>query len=316
MRKLVVFLCCVISSSLFAMQEQALDKIVAIVNDEIVTKSELNQALNIVKLQNSDPYNTPLAGDALQKQTLDQLINKKLQLQLAKQAGIKITDKDVDQAIQNIAQQNHVDSEMLYERISHEGIARTDYRNEIREQMLLHKVQQQELMGRFHVSSNEAKQYMQQMNVQHTGPKSYQLLDILIPYSEAPTTAESNAIRQHALNIYKQLKDGKPLEDVSKEASTAGLSLQSDDLGMLRLAELPAAFAPVAAKLHRQEFSTPIAAGNGYHILQLVDVKQEGAKAQVTLKEAQELLLQKKFEEAMQTWLSKLRGQAYIVMKG
>src|SRR5688572_3369882 len=94
-----------------------LDQIVAVVNDEVVTQSEVNQGLAVAKIQYTQTHQPMPSKEELQKQVTNQLINKKLQLQIAKQAGIKVTDSDVDQAVKNIAAQNNVSVSTLYQRI-------------------------------------------------------------------------------------------------------------------------------------------------------------------------------------------------------
>ncbi|MBA3661594.1 MAG: SurA N-terminal domain-containing protein [Gammaproteobacteria bacterium] len=307
--------CCFACMSAFATQEQTLDKIVAVVNEDVVTKSELSHALDIVKLQGGAAYAQAFQDQNIRQRALEQLINKKLQLQLAKQAGVKITNKDLDEAIKNIAQQNHVSSETLYEKIKQEGIARNVYRDEIREQMMMNRIQRQELMARLTITPKEVDRYMVTLKAERTGPKAYRIVDILVPLADNVTEPDRNLAKTHALQIAASLKQGKPLSTIAGDEKAAGIAVQSEDLGFLHLTELPSAFASVVNKMVARDVSAPIETGNGFHVLQLAEIKQEGSQAILNRKDAQELLLQRKFEEAMQTWLSKLRSQAYIVMK-
>ena len=120
---------------------EQLDKIVAIVNDDVVTQSELNRSLLLAKAQASQEGASSKVQ--LKDQVLDDLINKKLQLQIAKQVGIHFNEEEIDRIIKNIADKNNVSVSALYERISSEGMSATEYRNELREQMTIQKLQQQ-----------------------------------------------------------------------------------------------------------------------------------------------------------------------------
>ena len=159
--------------------EFALDKIVAIVNDDVVTKSELNRSLSIAKLQIAEGHANAPSSDVLKKQVLDQLINKKLQLQIAKQVGIQFKDEDIDRIVQNVAEKNNISVAALYKRINSEGMSTTEYRNELREQMTVQKLQQQEVASRIIVTPDEINTFMHSRLVQNNnGIKEYHLEDV------------------------------------------------------------------------------------------------------------------------------------------
>jgi peptidyl-prolyl cis-trans isomerase SurA len=141
-------------------RKQSLDHIVAIVNEEVVTQSELEQALAVAKIQMSQEQVPALSQDLLQKQVLDQLINKKLQLQVAKQAGIAILERDLDHTIAKVAEQNNLSMNDLYQRLNQEGMSKNNYRNEIREQLTLQKLQQQEVVSHINITPEEIKTFM------------------------------------------------------------------------------------------------------------------------------------------------------------
>src|SRR5437660_98726 len=110
--------------------EQSLDKMIAIVNDDVISRTELNHALDTAKIQITQEHAVAPPAAVLQKQVLDQLINKKIQLQIAKQAGVQITDAELNTAIGRIASQNHISISTLYEHINQDGMSTEEYRSE------------------------------------------------------------------------------------------------------------------------------------------------------------------------------------------
>lgn len=294
--------------------EQSLDKIIAIVNDDVITKSELNQALAIAKAQIAQQQmNTP-PEKMLRKQVLDQLINKKLQLQIAKQAGVQVTDSDLDNAISNVAKQNNISINELYERLNQEGMSTTQYRSEIRDQMLIQKVQQQEIISHINITPEEIAKFSRSKIAEDPGSKEYLIEDILLPTSDEPSAEEITFTRERAKSILTRLRKGQVLREIALSESNVKNPMQSEELEWHPLSELPTAFTEEVSHMQAKEIAGPIQTGNGFHILILKNVRATGTQqSALSKKQIEELLLQRKFEAALQTWVSKIRSQAYIV---
>jgi len=296
--------------------EQTLDQVVAVVNDDVVTKSELNQALMITKSQITHS-NLPLPADnVLQKQVLDQLINKKLQMQIAKQAGIQVDDSDLDKAVQTIANQNQVTVETLYERLNQEGLNITEYRSELRDQIMMQKLQQQEVINRIHIAPGEVTRFLQSKAWRNNGSMEYHLEDILVPVSDTPSTEEIIAAKKRADMMLVKLKQGQNFQSLAQAESGGKHALEGGDLGWRKLPEIPSAFADHVVQMQPKEVAGPIQTPNGFHLIRLVSSRSaEGDKATPDRKQVEQLLMQRKFEEAIQSWVSKLRSQAFISTK-
>ena len=265
-------LACIIfsTSNLFAADRsnQSLDQIVAIVNDDVITRSELNHTIDIMKAQ-IEQANIPLPTIALlQKTALNQLINKKLQLQLAKQAHLQITAADLNKAIQHIAEQNHMSVNILYQHLHEEGMSPEEYRNEMRNQMMLQKLQQQEVVNQVSVTPAEVANFVRSRSWEKGEEKSYHLEDILIPFSDHPSDQEMNVAKKSAQSIMAQLKKGQSLSQL--QSAYKGMS--SNDLGWRKLTEIPAIFAAQVSAMQAKEFAGPFQAPNGYHIIQLMAI--------------------------------------------
>jgi len=316
MKKLlsILLFCCSMIFIVSAKAEQALDQIVAIINDDVITRSELDTALTRVKVQISQEHVAAPTGEILQKQVLEQLINKKLQLQIARQMGITIPDAAVNEAIDNVAKQNNTTMTDLYQRLSQENLTVGEYRQEIRDQMILHKIQQQEVAGKINVSATEVATFMKSKTWQSNSEKEYRIEDILIPLNDEPSSDEVVAAKKHALDVLAKLRAGQSFHAIAQSESGGKNALQGGDLGWRKLPEIPSAFTEQVTQLQKNELAGPIQAANGFHLIRLADERSIGNHIKPNQKQVEELLLQQKFEEAVQNWISKLRGQAYIVM--
>jgi peptidyl-prolyl cis-trans isomerase SurA len=304
-----------LSATCFA-AAQKFDQIVAVVNDDVVTKSELNLALSTARAQiNQESLPTP-PEKILQKQVLDQLINKKLQLQIAKQAGINVTDDDLNKAIQQVASHNNMTVAILYERLKQDGMSLNDYRNEIRDQLTMQRLQQQEVVNHITISPQEVDNFLKSNAWKTNTAKEYRIDDILIPTSDAPSPDEIRSARTRAQMVLNKLKTGLSFTSVAQAESSGARALQGGDLGWRKLPEIPSAFAEQISRMQKNEIAGPIQTPNGFHVIKLSDTRALSNQQTITeRKQIEELLLQRKFEEAMQNWVSKLRGQSFIETK-
>jgi len=318
MKKIVISYICLsvfFFSHCFAKATQGtLDQIIAIVNDDVVTTSELNHALSLIKMQFAQQHMGLPPDDVLHKQILDQLINKRLQLQTAKQVGVDISDADIDRAVQNIASQNHMTVKEVYQRINHDGMSTADYRNEMHDQMLLQKLQQQEVINRITITPDEVNNFMRSKIWQNNNAKEYHLEDILIPTSDTPSSDEISTAKRRAQMVMTKLRQGANFRAIAQSESGDDVrALKGGDLGWRKLPEIPSAFAEHVVQLQPKEIAGPIQTSNGFHIIRLVDARATQSKqAAPDKKQVENLLLQRKFEEAVQNWVSKLRSQAFI----
>ena|SRR3990167_7418134 len=296
-------------------EEQSLDQMVAVVNDDLITRSELDKAVQLVKAQMAQSQTGVTPPDkTIEKQVLDQLINKKLQLQVVEAAGIKIPDDEVEKAITNIATQNNVSVEQLYEHVKQTGQTPASYRSDIREQIALQKLQQHEVSKQVTITPEEVTAFMASNAFKQNGTNEYRLQDILIPTSDTPSSAEIATAKTRAGSIMQKLRNGADFNALAKAESRGETALQGGDLGWRRLPEIPSAFADQITGMKKADLAGPIQTANGFHILLLTDVRKlDSANNPVPdRKSVEAMLLQQKYEAAVQNWVSRLRSQAFI----
>lgn len=290
--------------------EQPLDNIVAIVNDSIITQSELNRAMALAKNQFAAENISAPPLKALRKQILQQLINNKLELEAAEQLGIHIENAELDKTIKHIADDNHLTIKEFYDRIAREGLSTDSYRKQVRESLTLQHLQQREVASHITVSPEEINDYLRTATLEVSGEKEYHIQDILVPISDSPSPQEIAIAKKFAEDVILKLRKGTQLNQL---ASAEAESLQDNDLSWRRLAEVPTAFTAPVAHMKLNDFSGPVQTSNGFHIIHLVGLRSlNGQSNKPQREEIAQAIFQRKFEEAMHVWLAKVRGQAFI----
>lgn len=296
--------------------EQPLDATVAVVNDDIITQSDLTTAMESAKMQIAQQNMPEPSDNVLHKQVLDQLINKKLQIQAAHQAGLEVTDDELEKAVSTIADRNHLSVNQLYTQLTAEGMTASNYRTELRDQILIEKLQQQEVAGKIAVSPQEITAFLHSAVFQANASREYRLDDILIPTGDNPSPQALASAKQRALTVLNKIKNGVDFQKAAMANSGGNNALQGGDLGWRKLAEVPNAFASKVITMNKNDVVGPIQTPNGFHLVKLADVRSAGgaAPALPDRKTAENMLLQQKFEQAVQNWVMKLRSQAFITL--
>lgn len=313
--------CVVIICSLFVVtniyattkvNEQSLDGIVAVVNDTPITQTELNDAVTVAKKQ-MESSGTPAPSEAvLQKQILQQLIDRKLQLQLAEQSGIKVTDEQIDSAIHHIAEENKMTKEQLFAQVKNQGLSVADYRKELREEIMIQQVQQHEVGAKINITPQEVNDFMHSKSWQASNNKEYHVEDIVIALPDSPTSQQIQDAKKRAETVLDKINHGTSFRAAAAAESSGNKALQGGDLGWRKLPEIPTAFADHVIHMEANGIAGPIQTPNGFHIIHLVGVRDTEKQNAVTHAQIERLIYQRKMEEQLQTWMAKIRSQAYI----
>ena len=301
--------------------QQSIDGIIAIVNDIAITQSEINTALNAIKAQLSST-NAPLPSTAeLKKKVLNQVIDRKLELQAAEQAGIKVTDQQLDDAIDHIAKENHVSTAQLYQKVTAENLTRTEYRKEIHDDLMLQQIQQQQVGSKIIMAPEDVKNFMRSQEWQAAaglttpGVKEYHLQDVIVLLTDGASEQHIAEAKIKADALVAKAKQGTDFKNL---AAANDKTVENSDLGWRQLNEIPSAFAGKIAQIKKGSILGPIQTGNGFHIIRLTDSRIQksaapaSAQPALTEKDAQQMVYQRKFADALKKWIAKLRSQAVI----
>lgn len=295
---------------------QSLDRIIVVLDDTVITASELDDAIRTARNQLAGSQTAVPGEDVLRKQVLDQLINRKLQLKIAEMSGLKATDEDINKAIARIASENRLTVNELYQKLPLQGLSLKNYRREIHDQMLIQQIQQQEVAAHITITPQEVDDFLRSKTWMNFNTKEYHLQDILITLPDAPTTESIMEAKSRADNIVNKLHQGMSFQDAAASESGSGTALQGGDLGWRKLPEIPAEFSSALVHAKPDEVIGPLLTPNGFHIIKLAGVRSivtQGNKEEQH-KQVQQLIFQRKFEEALQTWLTKIRSATFINM--
>ena len=308
---LFIFITSAFTASAQQASNKAVDKIVVIVNDSVITQSEVSDALVAAKKQITT-MNMPMPPEKkLKAQIINNLIDQELQRQLVKLAKINISEREVDDAINNIAKRNNLTIAKLQKELAASGVNVAKYRAQIREQIAFTYIRQHEVNGNITISDQDInqflKEYKKSINQKNTSVQ-YHLKNILISLSENTSTEDIQKAQKQAAELVAKIRNGEDFDNISKDDA-----IQSSDLGWRKLTDIPPIFVEVVKNMKVGEVSEPIQAPNGFHILKLVEIHSAAPRIDANNKEEiRAIIYQRKFEAKVHEWLEKLRESAYI----
>jgi peptidyl-prolyl cis-trans isomerase SurA len=247
-----------------------LDRIAVIVNEEIITVHELDTRVLLVTKQLAR-QGTPAPGrDELTKQLLERMITDKVQLQFAKETGVRVDDQQLDRAIARIAESNNMSLQVFRDNLEKEGITFNAFRDDIRSEMIMQRLREREVENRIAVSEGEVDTYLAEQ-AKIVTQDEYNLAHILVRVPEQATSEQIESARRRAETALAQIKKGADFRQVAVGFSDAPDALQGGALGWRALDRLPTIFADVATKLIPGEVSPVLRSPNGFHILKLLE---------------------------------------------
>lgn len=257
------------SEAKVAEKVQAVDKIAAIVNDDVITQSDLKQQVDTMKQQMAATGQPMPPDSALYKQLLQHMVDVKLQLQLAKDADISVNDAQIKAAVKTIADQNHMSVADLMQALKSQGMTYDQYKDQVREQLIITELQRRMVSSNIDITEEDVTNFLKtHKNTGHEN-EQFRVQDLLIALPEEPSSEEVTKARTKAQSLVEKLKAGGDFSQTAMSESNGDLALQGGDLGWRKLEELPDVFAKQIATMQVNDITTPIRTGNGYHILKL-----------------------------------------------
>ena len=270
---------------------QLIDRILVVVNDGVITERELETRVEAISKQ-LQKQGTPLPPkDIFARQMLERLILETLQLQHAKEAGLKLNDQEIDRALQRIAADNKMTLTELRDNLTKDGISFARFRDEVKREMTVSRVREAEVEGRVTVSESEVDLEMAQQAIRPQGEAEYLTAHILIRIPEGVTNEELAARQGRAEEALAALKKGTDFGQVSATYSDAQEALTGGNLGWRSAVKLPTMFVEAVQSLSKGETSAVLKSGNGFHIVKLIDQRGQGAAQTVTQTHARHILI-------------------------
>lgn len=282
--------CVALLLPLVAMAE-SLDRVIAVVNDSVITASELNAQAEVLRQQYALRKMPAPSDTALRKQVLQHLIDVDLELQLAKQNNMVIDDAELDSTIAKIAEDNKLSLSSMREEIVRQGMTWKGYRENIRKEMIIGRVQQKAVGQDVAVTPQQVEDYLKTSVHQDKTQLTYRVQNIVIPLSEEPTPEQLKLARQKAGDILAKIRKGENFERLAIEESSGEFALEGGDLGERHLAELPDVFANEVVKMKTGQVSGPIRTGNGFQLIKLTAIGGSSEEHKVVKTHVRHILL-------------------------
>ena len=269
------------------MPTEKLDGIVAVLDGDVILRSELERQVATVQAQYANnPQQLPPRAE-LERQVLDRLIMSKLQVARADETGIRIADSEIDQTLSQIAAQNRMDVDQLRQAITRQGMSWEQFRHNVHDESLIQKLRQRVVQSRVQVSDTEIELLLKNGGVQR-GQLHLGHIQITLPDGASPE--QIAAAQAKAEDVARQIRDGMDFAAAAIRYSDAQNALDGGDLGWRSYDELPPAFAEIAEKLQIGQSAPPVRGPNGFHIIKLIE-RREATSDLVTEYHARHILV-------------------------
>jgi len=268
-----------------------LDRIIAIVNDDVITQYELNDHIKLVVNQ-LNKQGTPLPPqDVLQKQLLERLINDRVQLQYAKETGVRVDDTQLEKTLERIAEGNKMSLQAMRGALESEGVNFNRFREEIRAEIIMTRLKEREVDNKIVVTDSEIANYLKSQEALAGKEDEYNLAHILVLVPEQASPEQIKAKRARAEQALAQIKNGADFAQIAVGYSDAGDALQGGVLGWRPAGRLPTIFLEALRSMQTGEVSPVLRSANGFHIFKLLDKRGKDSAMEVQQTHARHILI-------------------------
>ena len=248
-----------------------IDRIVAVVDQVVITENELADRIKIVTAQLEKQGTQLPPQNVLEKQILERLINDRLQINYANQTGIRVDDAQLDKTIERIAEQNKLQIDEFKQALAAEGISFRKFREDIRNEIMLARLREREVDNRINVTEAEVDNFLTTQSSRNDAQDEYEVSHILVRAPEEGAPEDLQKLKAKAEQALKQLQGGANFAQVSAAFSDAPNALEGGNLGWKTSTQLPALFIDALKPLQKGQLSAILRSPNGFHILKLTD---------------------------------------------
>ncbi len=288
MTRMALVAACLLLSHLPARAAQVVDYIVAVVNDEVVLNSELEQSLKQIKEQLASRGELP-DDEVLRRQLLERIVVTKAQVQRALQGGLRISDQELNRAMEDIAARNGMSLNQFAMALRRQGVDYLQIRQQVRDEMLVSQLRQAEVDSRVVVTDEDIDLALERQGGQDQ--TEYHLAHILIAVPSGADPGVREKAEEKAREVVRKARAGEDFTQLAITYSDSPRALEGGDLGWRRGNALPTLFTDVVTKLSAGGVSDPIIGGGGLHIVKLINKRGAVANAQVRETHARHVLL-------------------------
>ena len=268
-----------------------LDRIVAVVNADVITRRDLDDRVKVA-VQELRRQGTPLpTADVLEKQVLERMIYTRVQLQLAKETGLRVDDGQLEKSLSRIAEENKISVREMRETIEKDGSNFTKFREDIRDEITLSRLREREVENKITVADSEIDNALRAQQMQGATPDEFDLSHILVRVPEQASPEQLRDRRTRAEQALAQIKGGADFRQVAASFSDAPDAVQGGAMGWRELARLPAIFAEAVQGLKKGDASGVLRSPNGFHIVRVNDRRGQNAPMIVSQTHTRHILI-------------------------
>jgi len=268
-----------------------LDRIIAVVNDEVITRRDLDDRIKVV-LSQLKQQGTPLPpSDVLEKQVLERVIYNQVQLQYAKETGLRVEDAILEKAVNRIAEDNKITVAAMRQALEKDGVNFNKFREELRDEIIIVRLREREVDNKVQIADSEIDNFLSTLQTHDGKVEEFNLSHILVRVPEQASPEQLQERRARAEQALAQIKGGADFRQVAASFSDAPDAVQGGAMGWRELAQLPTIFAEAVKNLKSGEVGAVLRSPNGFHIVRVNERRGQDAPMIVSQTHARHILI-------------------------
>lgn len=292
------------------------DRVVAVVNQDVITLSELQEAMALFLQEHREKPPAPGERPGFEREVLERLVTHRLQVQEARREKLEVDEEELREAVQEFVARSGMDRVQLEAQLRRQGLSWEALRREVRDQLLVRKVIRRRVGSRVSVTDGEVEEHFRENREKFETGLKFRVRHLAVlaapPDSDAAWARARDAIEELA----RALGEGAEFAELARRHSQDPSARAGGDLGELARGELKPQFEEAILKLEVGEVTPPIRSASGFHLFKLEDREELSAQAEAQIRQQiRELLYRRKFEERHEAWLREIRGRALISLR-
>jgi peptidyl-prolyl cis-trans isomerase SurA len=293
-----------------------IDRIVARVNDDVITLSELQEeGLPLFERLRASYTGKELESQVqrAEREFLEQLILRRLQLQYASQVGISASDSDINAALRDVLTRNNLTQEKLTDLLTQEGLTLQDYKDRLREQIVLARLMNQAVRSRVSVDASEVDAYLKAHQDEFNQPAQARVRHIFFRIEPGASSSQLDGVRERASRVLQEARNGGDFASLAQRYSEDATAANGGDLGFIGRGQALPEFEAVIFAMQAGDISEVIRTSNGLHIVKIEAFSKGSEQSLPEIKaEIERRLFQGKMEQRFQDWTNELKDRAFI----
>ncbi|TVP47383.1 MAG: peptidylprolyl isomerase [Halomonas sp.] len=293
-------------------QRQALDNVVAVVNNGVIMRSELDDRIAQIEQQAQAQGGSLPPRSQLAPQILERMVMEEIQLQMARDANLSIDDTELNSQVRAIAESNNMTLDEFADAVEADGMTLAIVREEVRREMLMRQVQQRQISNRVSVSERDVERFLSQQGQSGEQNLIEETRARHVLVSLTPNRDESQA-RARAEEARERLSQGADFASVAREFSDdSGTALNGGELGWVRPGQTVPAFEEAMRGLDVNQVSQPVRSQFGYHVIEVQERRRQDVTQESQREQVRQAIFQRRANEELETWQQEVRSQAFV----